>query len=177
MRAGLGSVLGPRPETADLLRDLSGELRSMKAVLSQFVTRQAAILEGEIFEELAFGPLVATNPSPQGAPVSSVPPAAGATITDVFPAQTSSVEIITGILVVTQVLTGPTTASGVVLTLGEHRIPIQNSTELLCPVLFKTHDQTRQLQATYGAAAWTQGAYVAVWGFAAAATNPPGRVH
>ena len=148
------------------------ETRSLREQLARFVQRQAAVLEGEVFEEL-----VAGGAGVASGAVSTVPAAAGQTVTDVFPAQTSSVEVITGILVVTQVLAGPVVPTSVLLTLGERVIPVQNTFTLACPVLFKVKDQTRKLTTVYPAGAWTLGAYVALWGYVAPATNPPGRTH
>lgn len=135
-----------------------------RAELRRYARQQAAILEAEVLEEL----LIAN---------AKVPPAAGGTVVDGWQPQISQTQVVTGLLVVTQALAGPVTASGVTLTLGRYVFPIQNTTELLAPLAIKVNDNARSLSATYPAGAWTQGALVLVWGISAPSTNAPGVVH
>lgn len=135
-----------------------------RAELRAFAREMASRFDAFIHEELAFAN-------------ANVPPAAGGTVTDKFQPQILQPIIVDGLLVITQALTGPVVASSVVLTLGEHVIPIQNTTTPLAPLGFKVIKPDRQLVATYPAGAWTQGAYVAVWGRAAPASSAPGVLH
>jgi hypothetical protein len=136
------------PQDTELLRLLVSDQRELRRELTAFARRQLAILEGEIDEDSS----QTANP----------PPLAGGVVTDTWPAQISGISVITGIFVVV-----PAGSTGVTLTLGRISFPIQNTTELLTPVLFKTFDQTRKLVYT-AAASGTQlpSAFVKVWGFA-----------
>ena len=139
--------------------DHAAETRALRRELATFVARQTAILEGEICEELL-------------AP--TVPVSNSQAITDTFAAQTSSVEVITGFFVVVMA-----SSTAVTLQLGERSIPIGNATELIAPIILKVRDQTRKLTYTAPSSLGSSpfGAYVAVWGFASASTNAPGRLH
>jgi len=139
----------------DLLRVHLEEQRAMRDTLTRFVARQAAILEAEVFEEYT----------------GQAPPAGGGSVTDAFAAQTSNVEVITGLVVCVPV--GTTAAT---LTLGEHVIPIQNTFTLLSPLQYKCLSQVRSLTYTAPANA-SQASYQCFWGYAVAASNAPGRLH
>ena len=82
-----------------------------------------------------------------------------------------------GFFVVLQNLGGANVPGSVVLQLGEHLIPIQGTFVSQGELGIKTIRQDRSLTATYPAAAWTQGAYVVVWGVAAPASAAPGVLH
>ena len=135
------------------LEAMLDETRKLRASLQHFVNRQAAILEAEIFEEFT----------------GQTPPTGGGVVIDTFAAQTNSLEIITGVLVIVPI--GTTAAT---FTLGERDIPVQDTSMLLAPCQFKTMNQTRKLVYTAPANA-TLRAYICCWGFIGR-SQAPGRL-